>query len=144
MSSVNEEYPTHVFNLLGGALTVAKRLMEAEIADEPHGLRGSHLRLLSMTPTEGIRPTELATRVGMTKQSLGEFVAALQAAGYLRVEVDPQDRRARVVSPTDTGVRLQQRILQIFADTEQRWQDAVGPRQWATFRKVLTRLAAEK
>src|SRR5258705_5509595 len=136
MSSVNEEYPTHVFSLLGSALTVAKRLMEAEIAGEPHRLRGSHLRLLSLTPADGIRPTELAARVGMTKQSLGEFVAALQEAGYMQVEADEHDRRARIVSPTDRGLRLQRRILETFADTEERWRRAVGPRNWTTFRKV--------
>ena len=144
MSSVNEEYPTHVFSLLGSALTVAKRLMEAEISGEPHRLRGSHLRLLSLTPAEGIRPTELAARVGMTKQSLGEFVAALQEAGYLQVEADEHDRRARIVSPTDKGLRLQRRILETFADTEERWRQAVGPRNWTTFRKVLNQLADEK
>jgi len=144
MSSVNEEYPTHVFSLLGSALTVAKRLMEAEISGEPHRLRGSHLRLLSLTPAEGIRPTELAARVGMTKQSLGEFVSALQEAGYLQVEADEHDRRARIVSPTDKGLRLQRRILETFADTEERWRQAVGPRNWTTFRKVLNQLADEK
>lgn len=144
MSSVNDEYPTHVFDLLGAALAVAKRLMEAEISGESHRLRGSHLRLLSLTPIEGIRPTDLAARVGMTKQSLGEFVAALQEAGYLRVEVDPQDRRAKIVSPTDKGRRLQQRIRDIFAETEERWRQTVGPRNWAAFRKVLSQLAAEK
>ena|SRR5258708_30672540 len=144
MSSVNEEYPTHVFNLLGSALTVAKRLMEAEISGEQPQLRGSHLRLLSLTPPDGMRPTDLAARVGMTKQSLGEFVAALQESGYLRVAVDPRDRRARIVSPTDKGLHLQQRILEIFADTEERWRQAAGPRNWATFLRVLSQLAAEK
>ena len=144
MSSVNEEYPTHVFTLLGAALNVAKQLAEAEIAGEPHQLRGSHLRLLSMTPPEGMRPTELAARVGITKQSLGEFVAALEQAGYVKVTVDLRDRRARMVTPTAKGRRLQQRIAQTFAETEERWKAAVGPRQWATFRKVLGHLAEDR
>src|SRR5688572_23908280 len=141
MSAVNDEYPTHVVNLLGLALNIAKSLIEAETAAEKPKLRGSHLRLLSLTPVEGIRPTALAVRVGMTKQSLGEFVSALEQAGYLQVEVDPQDRRARIVSPTPKGRKLQDRIEQILAELEQRWADQVGARNWATFRKVLTQLA---
>ena len=144
MSSVNDGIPPHVIDLLGRALTVAKRAMEAEVADQAHHLRGSHLRLLSLTPPEGMRPTELATRVGMTKQSLGEFVATMQEAGFLRVEPDPRDGRARIVRPTDKGLQLQARILDRLAQTEQRWQEAIGPRNWATFRKVLARIAAEK
>lgn len=144
MSSVNDGIPPHVIDLLGRALTVAKRAMEAEVADQAHQLRGSHLRLLSLTPPEGMRPTQLATRVGMTKQSLGEFVATMQEAGFLRVEPDPRDGRARIVRPTDKGLQLQARILDRLAQTEQRWQEAIGPRNWATFRKVLARIAAEK
>jgi hypothetical protein len=34
---------------------------------------------------------QLATTVGMTKQSPGEFVEALQRTGFVRVEVDPAD-----------------------------------------------------
>ncbi|MFE9694102.1 MarR family winged helix-turn-helix transcriptional regulator [Micromonospora sp. NPDC005806] len=144
MSSVNDEIPPHVIDLLGRALTVAKRAMEAEVADQPHHLRGSHLRLLSLTPPEGMRPTQLATRVGMTKQSLGEFVTTMQEAGFLRVEPDPRDGRARIVRPTDKGLQLQARILDRLAQTEQRWREAIGPRNWATFRTVLARIAAEK
>jgi DNA-binding MarR family transcriptional regulator len=144
MSSVNGEPPVRIFDLLGAALTVAKRQMEAEVADEPHHLRGSHLRLLSLTPADGMRPTELAARVGMTKQSLGEFVATMQQAGLLHVDPDPDDRRARIVRPTAKGARLQTRILEIFDETEDRWRREIGPGDWATFRKVLARLAAEK
>jgi DNA-binding MarR family transcriptional regulator len=106
--------------------------------------RGSHLRLLSLTPPEGMRPTQLAGRIGMTKQSLGEFVATMQEAGFLRVEPDPRDGRARIVRPTDKGMRLQAKILEILAQTEQRWRETIGPRSWATFRKVLDQIAAEK
>jgi DNA-binding MarR family transcriptional regulator len=130
-----------VADLLGRALSVVRRRMEAEVAGERHHLRGSHLRLLSLTPPEGMRPTELAGRVGMTKQSLGEFVATMQAAGFLHVDPDPADRRARIVRPTEKGERLQRRIHEILAEVEQEWAQAVGVRNWATFRRVLAQLA---
>src|SRR3979409_812752 len=104
MGSVNEEYPTHVFTLLGAALNVAKQLAGAEIDGEPPPLRRTQPRLLSMTPAEGTRPTELAARVGITKQSLGEFVAALEQAGYVKGTVDLGDRRdtRRPANATET------------------------------------------
>jgi DNA-binding MarR family transcriptional regulator len=143
MSSVNEPYSASVVEQLGRALTVAKRAMEAQVAGQPVALRGSHLRLLSLTPVEGARPTDLAVRVGMTKQSLGEFVATLQQAGYLRVDPDPHDRRARIVAPTEEGVRLQKRTQEIFVELEERWQREVGVRNWAVFKKVLGQLAID-
>jgi DNA-binding MarR family transcriptional regulator len=139
MTSHNE----NVLDLLGMVLTAGKARMEAEVADQPVRLRGSHLRLLHLTPAGGIRPTDLAVRVGMTKQSLGEFVATLQQAGFLRVDPDPADRRARVVSPTEEGTRLQKRLAEIFTELEDEWRALVGPRNWTTFRKVLVMLAAQ-
>jgi DNA-binding MarR family transcriptional regulator len=130
-----------VVDLLGQALSVVKRRMEAEVASERQHLRGSHLRLLSLTPPEGLRPTELAARVGMTKQSLGEFVATMQAAGFLHVDPDPTDRRARIVRPTEKGERTKRRLLEALAEIERDWAGEVGVRNWATFRRVLTQLA---
>jgi DNA-binding MarR family transcriptional regulator len=141
MSSVNDGYPTHVFALIGVAMTRVKQQLVAELVGQATKLRGSHLRLLSMTPRAGIRPTELAARAGMTKQSLGEFVAALEAAGYLRVDPDPADRRARIVSPTAKGIRLQRQVTQALDGVEAGWRAEVGEQQWTAFRAVLKHIA---
>ena len=107
------------------------------------GLRPSHLRLLSLTPTDGIRVTDLAARVGMTKQALGEFVAALQDAGLVEVAVDERDRRVRRVRPTPDGRRLQGVIEAAFAEIEQGWRERVGPERWAAFREALARIGGD-
>jgi DNA-binding MarR family transcriptional regulator len=103
-------------------------------------LRPSHLRLLSLTPAAGMRVTDLAARVGMTKQALGEFVAALQQAGLVEVTVDARDRRVRLVRPTAAGRRLQRVLEAAIADTERHWRDQVGEARWAAFREVLTEI----
>ena len=103
-------------------------------------LRRSHLRLLSLTPPAGLRVTDLAARAGMTKQALGEFVAALQAAGLVEVAVDDRDRRVRLVRPTPVGRRLQGVIEAAFAEIEQGWRERVGPERWAAFREALARI----
>jgi len=104
------------------------------------GLRPSHLRLLSLTPTDGMRVTDLAARVGMTKQALGEFVTTLQAAGLVEVTVAQRDRRVRLVRPTPSGQELQQVVESAIAGIERQWASQVGPKRWATFREVLTEI----
>jgi DNA-binding MarR family transcriptional regulator len=104
------------------------------------GLRPSHLRLLSLTPADGMRVTDLAVRVGMTKQALGEFVTTLQTAGLVQVTVDQRDRRVRLVRPTPSGQELQQVVESAIAGIERRWASQVGPERWATFREVLTEI----
>ena len=100
-------------------------------------LRRSHLRLLSLTPPAGLRVTDLASRAGMTKQALGEFVAALQEAGLVEVAVDDRDRRVRLVRPTPAGRRLQAVIEAAFAEIERGWRERVGAERWAAFREAL-------
>jgi DNA-binding MarR family transcriptional regulator len=106
------------------------------------GLRPSHLRLLSLTPVAGMRLTDLAARVGMTKQALGEFVATLQEAGLVEVTVDERDRRVRLVRPTPAGQELQRVIESAIGGIERRWAAEVGPERWATFREVLRQIGA--
>jgi DNA-binding MarR family transcriptional regulator len=134
----------NAFGLLAAALDIGRRSMLAQTGAASLGLRGSHLRVLSLIPRDGMRPTALASRVGMTKQSLGEFVAALEGAGYVEVSVDPTDRRARVVAPTSAGEKAQDQINRGFADIEERWRAEVGPRRWSTFIKVLQHLHREQ
>jgi DNA-binding MarR family transcriptional regulator len=106
-------------------------------------LRPSHMRLLSLTPPAGMRVTDLAARVGMSKQALGEFVATLQRAGLVEVAVDERDRRVRLVRPTPAGRRLQRIVESAIADTEQQWRDEVGEQRWATFREVLAQIGGD-
>jgi DNA-binding MarR family transcriptional regulator len=107
-------------------------------------LRPSHMRLLSLTPLAGMRVTDLAARVGMTKQALGEFVAALQEAGLVEVAVDDRDRRVRLVRLTPAGRRLRERIEAAIADTERHWRDLVGQARWATFSEVLAEIGRDR
>ena len=103
-------------------------------------LRPSHVRLLSLTPTTGMRVTDLAARVGMTKQALGELVATLQGAGLVEVTVDQRDRRVRLVRPTPAGRELQRVVESAMAEIERHWEAQVGPERWATFREVLAEI----
>jgi DNA-binding MarR family transcriptional regulator len=67
--------------------------------------RAAHTALLPHIDFAGTRLTELAARVGTSKQAVGELVAELEAMGMLRRTVDPSDARARLVSVTPRGKR---------------------------------------
>ena len=137
MNSVN---PPHVLALLDQAFRGARKVLEAAVPPVP-GLRPSHYRLLDYTATEGIRLTDLAHRANMTKQALGEFVATLQAAGMVQVAPDPSDGRARLVTLTPDGLRVQDQIRRTIGAIEQDLQRRVGAHNWAVFRDVLDQLA---
>jgi DNA-binding MarR family transcriptional regulator len=142
------DHPLHFAVLMDLAWRAFRRQLDERVrpsaldAVAPGGtqLRPSHLRLLSLTPATGMRVTDLAARVGMTKQALGEFVTTLQGAGLVEVAVDERDRRVRLVCPTPAGRRLQQVIESAIAQIERGWRDEVGGDRWATFREVLAQI----
>jgi DNA-binding MarR family transcriptional regulator len=139
MDSVNPP-PPHVLFLLDQAFRRASKVLEAAVPPMP-GLRPSHHRLLDHTPSEGIRLSDLAHRANMTKQALGEFVATLEAAGLVQVAPDPSDGRARLVTLTRDGRRLQDQIRRTVRAIEHDVQRRVGAHDWAVFCEVLDQLA---
>lgn len=101
------------------------------------GLRSSQIRLLSLTPEEGMRVTDLAKRAGMTKQSLGEFAGVLEQLGLMETVRDSQDRRVRILRPTARGRRVVQVSDRAIRAMEARWREEIGPRRWDAMRRTL-------
>jgi DNA-binding MarR family transcriptional regulator len=108
------------------------------------GLRQSHFRVISSVPAEGISVTELAERLGMTKQWCGQFVSSLVASRHLRVTQDPADRRVRLVRRTAKGGRTIAAVTARILAIEEDWAAQVGERRYRTFRRVLEELAVEQ
>ena len=106
------------------------------------GLRPSHLRVVAGVDESGLSITELAQRLGMTKQGCGQFVAALTGSGHLEVATDPADRRVRTVSLTGRGRALVAEIHQRLSAFEDQLARRIGPDRYATFRADLAALSS--
>jgi DNA-binding MarR family transcriptional regulator len=89
-------------------------------------LRSTHTTLLSNIDLAGSTVTVAAERAGITKQAMGRLATELEAAGYIRVESDPKDARARVLQLTRTGRRLMLDSLEIMAELERCYARSVG------------------
>lgn len=118
-----------------------KEIHETFDAEDWHGLRQSHMRVVSMVPAEGINVTELATRLRMTKQGCGQFVRGLSESGFLETVSDPGDGRLRIVRRTPAGDRLVAQVTTRMEAIERTWAGQVGHRRYATFRRVLREIA---
>jgi DNA-binding MarR family transcriptional regulator len=67
-------------------------------------LRAAHLALFPHIDLgEGTRLTELAARLGITKQAVGQLVDDLEAEGMVDRVPDPNDQRAKRVIFTNAG-----------------------------------------
>jgi DNA-binding MarR family transcriptional regulator len=66
-------------------------------------LRRSHTALLPHIDLGGTRVTDLALRLGVTKQAVSQLLDGLEAEGIVARVDDPDDARARRVVFTDHG-----------------------------------------
>jgi DNA-binding MarR family transcriptional regulator len=83
-----------------------------QIYDEalaPYGLTIGQMGLLaSLRRREGVGVRALAERLSADASTVSRLLKPLAAAGYLRIDADPGDGRARLVRLTDAGHAVRQ------------------------------------
>ncbi len=65
-------------------------------------------------PGRSLRVKELAGEVVLSPTAMSRFVDRVEAAGCVRREADPEDRRALQVTLTDEGVELLRRMWPVY------------------------------
>lgn len=103
-------------------------------------LRQSHTALFPYVTLEGTRLTELAQKVGISKQAVGQLVDELvELSVFERVE-DPSDARAKLVRWTPKGQQGLLAGLKALRELELQLAEAVGHKTWQQLRHALLRL----
>ncbi len=102
------ELPEEVHEDLGWLLNqVLQGFLQAAqeaVGDFPGGLRGLHV--LSVTATDCARnQLEVARRLGIDRSVMVRLIDDLEHGGLVKRCPDPADRRARLIRPTDAGLR---------------------------------------
>ena len=111
----------------------------------PSGLRTTQRAILNHisragTPSVG----ELAMDLVMDRGALAHNLKPLERDGYVRQEVDPRDRRNRVVSLTAEGrAKLRESEL-LWARAQKKFDKAYGSAAAASLREALSLIASDK
>jgi DNA-binding MarR family transcriptional regulator len=98
------------------------------------------LSVLLWPGPEGMRPSDLAARMRVTKQALNYLLGDLERLGYLERRHDPDDRRARRITLTDRGKALVPVIRDAVGEVEREWAQALGPQRFEHLRELLYEL----
>lgn len=106
-------------------------------ADGHPGVRELHSPLLRHLPPEGARVAELARRCGLAKQSVAYVVDDLTRLGYVTVEPDPEDGRAKRVKLSARGGELVRSLLAHSTAAEAALAERVGAQRLAALRATL-------
>ena len=125
-----------------GMHEIRRRIYEGVVAGGFGDLRPAHVTLFRWPGPDGRRPTDVAADVQLSKQRVNDLLRDLEALGYLQLERDSADSRARVIRLTDRGKALHELAVAIHAGIEQEWTQRIGEHHYRQLRDSLSQLIA--
>ncbi len=96
---------------LGFLITDVARLLRADLESRVSGAgleltSGEARALVHAVAAEGSRQTHLAERMGVEPMTLCGYIDRLERQGLVARLPHPEDRRAKIVAPTEAGLEM--------------------------------------
>lgn len=113
------------------------RLFEAVRAAGYDDLQPVHVLLFRYPTIANLRPGQLAEEVGLSKQAINDLLRQLEAKGYIELQADPSDRRARRIVLTPRGSGLMEYVRTAANEIAQDWERTVGRSRFEAVRTTL-------
>ena len=131
--------------LIGALLRVPWEAVRARMLTRLHesgfdDVELTHFTVFRYPNPDGARPSELAARLGISKQALNYLLRDLERLGYLERRPDPDDLRAKRVVLTRRGWAAAKVIRAAVAELEQEWAAQLGRKRFAQLRELLVEL----
>jgi DNA-binding MarR family transcriptional regulator len=131
--------------LIGALLRVPWEAVERHMLVRLHergfdDLEAAHLNVFRYPGPQGARPTELATRLRISKQALNYLLGELERLGYLERRPDPDDLRSKRVTLTRRGTSAVRVIRKAVGEVETAWAEQLGPTRFSQLRHLLLEL----
>jgi len=135
--------PAKTADMLIGALlrvpaqTIHRRIIRELNAAGFDQLRLPHMAVLQFPGPDGVRPSILAERAGISKQALNQLLRSLEGFDYVVRSDVVGDGNARVVRLTKRGRAAYSKIIDILRDIERDWSTELGPNRFAQLKGLL-------
>ena len=113
----------------------------ATMEDRAEELPPSAAALLPYIDLEGTRGTELARRMGVSKQAAGKAVRDLESAGLVTRISDAADARAFLVKFSPQGMRYMMKLHEAIETIEGDYADLLGAENARILRESLCKIA---
>jgi DNA-binding MarR family transcriptional regulator len=134
--------------LIGALLRMPWELVRSRMLGGLHGagfddLEPAHLSVLQYPGPDGTRPSELAARLGISKQALNYLLGQLERLDYLERVNDLDDLRGKRIHVTDHGNAAIEAMRDAIRELEAEWALAIGAERFALLRELLTELVSQ-
>jgi DNA-binding MarR family transcriptional regulator len=122
------------------ASTAPPRLRAAFAAAGLDGIRPAQAVALVPLVAGGLHASDVADRLGVSRQAVAQAIVALERHGYVSRGPDPVDARAQLIELTPRG-RQALRVMRSNAiDVEKSWREILGEQRLAELRETLVML----
>ena len=119
---------------------VRSRLLGALVDRGLTDINEAYWGLFQYPAIDGMRPSALAKRLGMSKQALNHLIGQLEKLGYLK-RCCEGDAGHVVVRYTERGWRVIETNLAAVRQLEADWQRQLGKQRFASLKETLRELA---
>lgn len=103
-------------------------------------LSNLELRVLTQLCADGVHAKHLPRRLNMSKQAVSQILASLEQDGLITRDVDPEDKRARVINFTDEGFSAVSGALRAAMTVERELATILGLDSTLTLKETLAQL----
>jgi DNA-binding MarR family transcriptional regulator len=100
----------------------------------------AHLIVFQWPGPDDTRPSELATRLQISKQALNYLLGQLEQLGYLERRPDPHDQRGKRIAVTKRGRAAIRIIREAVDEIEKAWAEQLGSERFVQLKTLLLTL----
>ena len=121
--------------------TVRRRMLERLHERGFDDLEIAHLNLFLFPGPQGLKPSELAARLGASKQSVNHVLGQMERFGYLERRDDRDDLRSTRIHLTSRGKLVVTTIREAVMEVEGEWRQKLGTKRLELLRQMLVELS---
>src|SRR6266496_2753521 len=131
--------------LIGALLRMPLEVVRRRMLERLHergftDLEAAHLNVLQYPGPQGMRPSELAAQLRISKQALNYLLGQLERLGYLERRTDPDDLRSKRIALTPRGIAAVRVIREAVGEVETAWAQQLGAERFDELRNLLLEL----
>lgn len=135
--------PQHDFGwTLGVLVRNYQNASTAAMGEFPHGVRGYQV-LVAVASGEQPNQLALAQHLGIDRTVMTYLIDDFVKAGLVERQLNPADRRARIVVATDSGLAMLTELQLQVAEAEESVLGALQTGEREVFRTLLLRVACD-
>ncbi|MCH7589194.1 MAG: MarR family transcriptional regulator [Chloroflexi bacterium] len=103
----------------------------------PEQTRPQSMLFANLDIESGTRSSELARRIGVSRQAVHQTVRELEALNLVQLAPDPSNQSAKLVQLTDRGLKIVEDAIRVFTAIEKQLGDRIGEDNIVLLRQVL-------